>query len=175
MKNIIRKILKESEVQPKRLFKYVEHSLSTFDDDVEEVIEDLEENLNLTKLESYIILFEYYIHIGADPVEMSDFDNLSYYFHPEDVVRILRNSGWLDRYLTDKTSFKREFRDIIEVGDGEKFLLKLDDWEEFSCLFDDNFSIFSLSLGKLIMSVFSIISKFILYPLFLKKRSLYKL
>ena len=138
MKNIIRKILKESEVQPKRLFKYVEHSLSTFDDDVEEVIGDLEENLNLTKLESYIILFEYYIHIGVDPVEMSDFDNLSYYFHPEDVVRILRNSGWLDRYLTDKTSFKREFRDIIEVGDGEKFLLKLDDWEEFSCLFDDH-------------------------------------
>ena len=137
MKNIIRKILKESAEQPKRLFKYVEHSLSNFDDNVEEVIEDLEDNLGLTKLESYTILFEYFIHIGVDPLKMTDFDDVSYYFGGDESVSILSNSGWLDKYLKDKTSFPRDFRDITEVGDGERFLLKLDDWEEFSCLFDE--------------------------------------
>lgn len=137
MKNIIRKILKESAEQPKRLFKYVEHSLSTFDDNVEEVIEDLEENLGLSKLESYTILFEYFIHIGVDPLNMTHFDDVSYYFDGDESVSILSNSGWLDKYLKVKTSFSRVFRDITEVGDGERFLLKLDDWEEFSCLFEE--------------------------------------
>ena len=138
MRNIIKKILRENADTPKRVFRYIDTIFSHFEGDVDSIVEDLEENLNMSKVDAYSILFEYYMSKGEDPTNDIAFEDVTYYLHTDDLVKILNNSGWLDKYLKDKNSFPRGFRDIEEIGDGERFILKLDDWEEFKCLFDDD-------------------------------------
>jgi hypothetical protein len=138
MRNIIKKILRESTETPKRVFRYIDSIVEHFEWDIDSIMEDLEQNLNLSKVDAYTLLFEYYISKGDDPTKDIDFQDITYYVYTEDLLKILNNSGWLDKYLKNKDSFPRDFRDIEEIGDGERFILKLDDWEEFKCLFDDD-------------------------------------
>lgn len=138
MRNIIKKILRESTETPKRVFRYIDSIVEHFEWDIDSIMEDLEQNLNLSKVDAYTLLFEYYMSKGDDPTKDIDFEDITYYLYAEDLLKILNNSGWLDKYLKNKDSFPRYFSDIEEIGDGERFILKLDDWEEFKCLFDDD-------------------------------------
>lgn len=138
MRNIIKKILRESTETPKRVFRYIDSIVEHFEWDIDSIMEDLEQNLNLSKVDAYTLLFEYYISKGDDPTKDIAFEDISYYLYADDLVNILNNSGWLDKYLKNKDSFPRDFRDIEEIGDGERFILKLDNWLEFKCLFDDD-------------------------------------
>ena len=138
MRNIIKKILRENADTPKRIFRYIDTIFSHFEEDIYSIVEDLEENLNMSKVDAYTILFEYYMSKGDDPTKDIAFGDITYQLYTDDLVNILNNSGWLDKYLKNKDSFPRVFRDIEEIGDGERFILKLDNWLEFKCLFDDD-------------------------------------
>lgn len=135
MRNIIRRILREDTNQPKRILRYIDSIFSHFEGDIDSIIEDLEQNLNMSKVDAYTILFEYYISKGSDPTEDINFDDITYYLYTDDLISILKNSGWFDKYLKDPKSFPIEFRDI--KVEGERFVAVLDEWTDFTCLFDD--------------------------------------
>jgi len=135
MRNTIRRILREDTNQPKRILRYVESIFSHYESDIDSIRDDLEENLNLTTTEAYTIIFEYYMSKGSDPTYDIGFDDITYWVDTDNLMSILKNSGWLDKYLKDPKSFPIEFRDIEVVG--ERFIAVLDEWTDFTCLFDD--------------------------------------
>jgi len=135
MRNIIKKILRENTNPPKRILRYIHSIFSHYEGNVDDIREDLKENFNLTNTEAYTIIFEYYMSEGVDPTTEIGFEDITYYVFADDLMSILKNSGWLDTYLKDPNSFPIAFRDIEVVG--ERFIAILDEWSDFSCLFDD--------------------------------------
>lgn len=135
IQEFIRRILREDTNPPKRILKYIDTIFSHYDGDINSIKEDLQENFDLTTTEVYTIIFEYYISKGQDPTVDIGFEDITYYVYADDLMSILVNSGWLDKYLKDPNSFPIIFRDI--KVDGERFIAVIDDWTDFSCLFDD--------------------------------------
>lgn len=135
IQEFIRRILREDTNPPKRILRYIDSIFSYYEGDIDSIREDLKENFNLTNNETYTLIFEYYISKGKDPTIDIGFEDITYYVYADELITILKNSGWLDKYLKDPNSFPIIFRDI--KVDGERFIAVIDDWTDFSCLFDD--------------------------------------
>jgi hypothetical protein len=129
-------------VNKNRLLAFIGQTIEHLRDDAGEdwsvILDDIAENLDVSRLDAYELVFEYLMSIDTDPLEELDLDDLKYWFYGEDLIRIFRKYGWFDRYLKDKSAFPRGFNDIEEQGDGERFILVTSDWEEFKDLFEDS-------------------------------------
>ena len=108
---------------------YIHHMFEYFDD--------------IDKVDIFSGVFNYIIEEkDEDPLEYMDTHLLDGYFYSDDIIKILRDSGWMEKYFTlnlYKDRITKEGRVISIFGDikweGDTPYLILDRWDEFQELF----------------------------------------
>lgn len=124
------------------VYKYLDHELS--DSELEKDNLDYDEKLrtlpylmigdfNIKEIDADGILFEYFLDKGEDPMTYITFDDLKSRYYGNDIINLLENSGWFDKYMEDEHHFPQTFGDVEKKGD--RFYLILDRWDELSVLF----------------------------------------
>ena len=91
------------------------------------------DDFNITELDAEGIIFEYLLDIGDNPLEYITLDDLRSKYYGNDVVNLLENTGWLDKYIKDEHAFPQTFNDVEKKGD--RVYLIVDRWDEFTMLF----------------------------------------
>ena len=127
------------------VYKYLDHELS--ESELERDETDYENKLialpymmsgdfNIEEIDADGILIEYLLDMGKNPLEYVTFDTLRVRYMGDDIVNLLENSGWFDKYMEDDDAFPQTFRDVEKKGD--RFYLVVDRWDELSGLFKNN-------------------------------------
>jgi hypothetical protein len=85
-------------------------------------------------------VFNYIIEVeGENPLEYIDTQELGRRFYSDDIIKILRDSGWMEKYFTLNSYKAPQGREISVFGDikweGDTPYLILDRWDEFQELF----------------------------------------
>ena len=70
------------------------------------------DDFNITELDAEGIIFEYLLDIGDNPLEYITLDDLRSKYYGNDVVNLLENTGWLDKYIKDEHAFPQTFNDV---------------------------------------------------------------
>lgn len=124
------------------VYKYLDHELSESELEKDETDYEgkittlpymMEGDFNIEKIDADGILFEYFLDKGEDPMTHITFDDLKSRYYGNDIINLLENSGWFDKYMEDEDAFPQTFRDVEKKGD--RFYLVLDRWDELSGLF----------------------------------------
>lgn len=100
-----------------------------------DIVEYIKELLDLPLLEVLEGVFVYLMNEDINPLDEIDYD-LSEYFYGDDVISLLTNSGWFDKYLKNPKEFPIDFKDIGIEGD--RFYMYCDEWKELNVLFDSD-------------------------------------
>ena len=98
-----------------------------------DIAEYIKELLDLPISEVLEGVFVYLMNEDINPLDELDYD-LSEYFYGDDVVSLLTNSGWFDKYFKNPNAFPVDFQDISVEGD--RFYMYCDEWKELNVLFD---------------------------------------
>ena len=91
------------------------------------------DDFNITELDAEGIIFEYLLDIGDNPLEYIEFDDLRSKYYGNDIVNLLENTGWFDKYIKDEHAFPQTFNDVEKKGD--RVYLIVDRWDDFTMLF----------------------------------------
>jgi len=126
-------------------YKYLDYELS--DSELEKDNLDYDEKLrtlpylmmgdfNIEEIDVEGIIFEYFLDKGEDPMIHITFDDLKSRFYGNDIINLLEETGWFDKYMEDERAFPQTFRDVEKKGD--RFYLVFDRWDELSGLFKND-------------------------------------
>jgi hypothetical protein len=127
------------------VYKYLDHELS--ESELENDNLDYDEKLrtlpyimmgdfNIEQLDAEGIIFEYLLDKGENPLTHITFDDLKSRYYGNDIINLLENTGWFDKYMEDEDAFPQTFSDVEKKGD--RFYLVVDRWDELSGLFNND-------------------------------------
>ena len=124
------------------VYKYLDYELSVsalekdnldYDEKLETLTYLITSDFNIDEIDAGTILFNYFIDKGVDPLIHISFEDLQGRYYGSDIVNILKNSGWFDKYIKNEFAFPQNFNDIEKKGD--RVYLIVDRWDEFTMLF----------------------------------------
>ena len=124
------------------VYKYLDYELSVsvlekdnldYDEKLETLTYLITSDFNIDEIDAGTILFNYFIDKGVDPLIHISFEDLQERYYGSDIVNILKNSGWFDKYIKNEFAFPQNFNDIEKKGD--RVYLVVDRWDEFTMLF----------------------------------------
>ena len=128
----------------KLIRKFIETQRHNYGDDYMLYIEYMNKYFDdIDKVDIFSGVFNYIIEVeGEDPLEYIDINMLNEYFYSVDRIKILRDSGWMEKYFKIeyyKDYVNKEGRVYSAFGDikweGDTPYLILDRWDEFQELF----------------------------------------
>lgn len=123
-------------------YKYLDYELSDSELEKDNLVYDeklrtlpylMMGDFNITELDADGIIYEYFLDKGEDPMIHITYDDLKSRYYGNDVVSLLENTGWFDKYMEDERAFPQNFHDIEKKGD--RVYLVVDRWDEFTMLF----------------------------------------
>jgi hypothetical protein len=128
----------------KLIRKFIESQHHNYGDDYMLYIEDMIKYFDdIDQRDIFSGIFNYIIEEeDEDPLEYMDTHLLGKHFYSDDIIKILRDSGWMEKYFTlnlykDRVTKEGRtysvFSDIIWEGDTPHLIL--DRWDEFQELF----------------------------------------
>jgi len=128
----------------KLIRKFIESQHHNYEDDYMYYVEDMIKYFDdIDKTDIFSGIFNYIIEEeDEDPLDYIDTSELGKWFYSDDIIKILRDSGWMEKYFTlnkYKDHVTKEGVVIPIFGDikweGDTPYLIIDRWDEFQELF----------------------------------------
>lgn len=125
----------------KLIKKFIESQHHNYGDDYMLYIEDMIKYFDdIDKTDIFSGVFNYIIEVeDDDPSYYIDTGELGRQFYSNDIIKVLRDSGWMEKYFTLNRYKAPQGREISVLGDikweGDTPYLILDSWDEFQELF----------------------------------------